>query len=188
MFRSIVSRSRRRYQDDVYDLDLTYIIQNRLIVMSYPAVGTIETTYRNNYETVSQMMKYILQVKQFLDERHKDKYFVFNVSEKQYDKRMFEGRVADFNWQDHHAPPFHLLFELVDQMKQWLERKWYFSFPNIFIPVDPTHIVVIHCMSGKGRAGTAACCLLLFTGFCKSIYQAAQLFSSRRFTDGKGIS
>lgn len=53
MFRNLVSRSRRRYLDEGYNLDLSYIIENRLIVMSFPGSGTIETTYRNDYDTVS---------------------------------------------------------------------------------------------------------------------------------------
>jgi hypothetical protein len=36
MFRSLVSRTRKRYVDDVYDLDLSYICQDRIIVMSFP--------------------------------------------------------------------------------------------------------------------------------------------------------
>jgi hypothetical protein len=48
MFRNLVSRTRRRYVDDDYDLDLSYIIPNRIIVMSFPGLGTIETQYRND--------------------------------------------------------------------------------------------------------------------------------------------
>ena len=50
------------------------------------------------------------------------------------------------------APPFHLLIELVQSMLEWLEA-------------DKENVVVIHCNSGKGRAGTACCCLLLYIGF-----------------------
>ena len=31
-----VSGARRRYKDDKFDLDLTYICKNRIIVCSYP--------------------------------------------------------------------------------------------------------------------------------------------------------
>lgn len=110
-----------------------------------------------------------------MQEKHGDKYFIFNVSEKKYEKSRFDGRVSDYNWQDHHAPPFHLLFNLVEEMKNWLQA-------------DPENVVVIHCNSGKGRAGTATCCLLVYLGFYDTVYEAAKLFSSRRFTDGKGIS
>jgi phosphatidylinositol-3,4,5-trisphosphate 3-phosphatase/dual-specificity protein phosphatase PTEN len=115
MFRTIVSRSRRRYEEDGYNLDLTYITPS-IIAMSFPGTGPIETQYRNDYETVSAPHFFaspiltMMQVRQFLDEKHKDNYFVFNVSEKVYDRHRFGGRVAEYNWQDHHAPPFHLLF------------------------------------------------------------------------------
>ena len=55
----------------------------------------------------------ILQVKRFLDERHPDKYWVFNVSERPYDSSVFDGRVSAHGWADHTAPPFHLLLKLV---------------------------------------------------------------------------
>ena len=72
----------------------------------------------------TNLLNYRLQVKEFLQEKHGDKYFVFNVSEKKYEKSRFDGRVSDYNWQDHHAPPFHLLFNLVEEMKNWLQGKF----------------------------------------------------------------
>lgn len=84
--------------------------------------------------------------------------------------------MGDFNWQDHHAPPFVILFKLVDDMYNWLKK-------------DPENVVVIHCNSGKGRAGTACTCLLLYIGFFKEIIHCAKLFGSRRFEDNQtGVS
>ena len=60
----------------------------------------MEATYRNPAEKVSQ----------FLNERHKGKYKVFNVSERAiYDKAFFDGRVSDYLWPDHHAPLFKFM-------------------------------------------------------------------------------
>ena len=54
---------------------------------------------------------------------------------------------------------------------------------------DPENVVVIHCNSGKGRAGTACTCLLLYIGFFKEIIHCAKLFGSRRFDDNQtGVS
>lgn len=50
------------------------------------------------------------------------------------------------------------------------------------------NVVVIHCNSGKGRAGTACTCLLLYIGAYDNIAECAKLFGARRFTDYKGIS
>ena len=59
----------------------------------------------------------------FLKERHDEKFWVFNCSEKIYDKSKLENRVTDFNWKDHHAPPLHLLCEFVNKMLTWLKCK-----------------------------------------------------------------
>lgn len=146
------------------DIDLTYICKNRIIVMSYPADG-LASNWRNRWQDVAK----------FLNEKHQNRYWIFNVSERNYDKSRFEGRVSNFNWADHHAPPFHLLTELVDEMYKWLKA-------------HPENVVAMHCNSGKGRAGTACTCLLMYTGFFDSIKECAKMFGSRRFLDDKGVS
>ena len=49
----LVSGNRRRYTEDNVSLDLTYIIPNRLIAMSYPSSG-FESLYRNSIDKVSK--------------------------------------------------------------------------------------------------------------------------------------
>ena len=49
--RKLVSGNRRRYTEDNVSLDLTYIIPNRLIAMSYPSSG-FESLYRNSIDKV----------------------------------------------------------------------------------------------------------------------------------------
>lgn len=51
--RKLVSGNRRRFNDDDFSLDLTYIIPNRLIAMSYPASG-FESLYRNSIDSVRE--------------------------------------------------------------------------------------------------------------------------------------
>lgn len=81
--------------------------------MSYPAEG-YKTIWRNKSTLV----------KKFLDEFHQGRYKVFNVSETPYPAERFDGRVSNYNWQDHHAPPFHLLLRLVNEMYNWLKGKF----------------------------------------------------------------
>lgn len=61
-------------------------------------------------------------------------------------------------------------------------------FIYLCIIEDPENVVAIHCNSGKGRAGTACTCFLLYAGFYNNIKDCAKLFGARRFTDGKGVS
>lgn len=58
-----------------------------------------------------------------MQEEHGDKYWVFNCSERTYDKAPFEGRGSDFLWADHHAPTLALLFEMVKAMYDFLMCK-----------------------------------------------------------------
>ena len=83
----MVGGSRRRYTEGGYNIDLSYICKDRIIVMSYPA-DEIRTFWRND----------IREVKRFLDDRHPGKYHVFNVSERPYPLEKFDGRVSDYNW------------------------------------------------------------------------------------------
>ena len=165
MLRTLVTGTRRRYVDKDFDIDLTYICPDRIIVMSYPGSGPLQTQIRNDCK----------DVKRFLDERHGDKYHVYNVSETPYEKERFDGRVTDYNWHDHHAPPFTYLPELTHKMSDWLLK-------------DLENVVVIHCNSGKGRAGLTAICLMVYLGFFDNVLDTARYFSSMRFTDGKCIS
>ena len=48
----LVSGTRRRMIMGEYDIDLSYICSDRVIVMSYPADG-VEKFYRNDYKVVS---------------------------------------------------------------------------------------------------------------------------------------
>ena len=50
--RKLVSGNRRRFVNDGYSLDLTYIVPNRIIAMSYPSSG-FESLYRNSIDNVS---------------------------------------------------------------------------------------------------------------------------------------
>jgi len=50
--KSKVSGTRRRFVEGDYNIDLSYICQDRIIVMSYPATGK-ESMYRNDYKEVS---------------------------------------------------------------------------------------------------------------------------------------
>ena len=101
MVRRIVSGKRVRYVDEQYELDLTYIIDGRIMATSYPSQG-LESFGRNSIDTFAR----------FVHEKHGEKYHIINVSERQiYDaEQYFGGRVTAFLWPDHTAPPLVFLF------------------------------------------------------------------------------
>ncbi len=62
-----VSQNKRRYIDEQFDLDLTYVT-DRVIAMSFPSSGS-EALYRNSIRDVGE----------FLDKKHYGHYRVYNL-------------------------------------------------------------------------------------------------------------
>merc|ERR1712130_729797 len=85
-----VSKTRRRYQKDGFNLDITYITP-RVIAMSVPAIGA-ETIYRNPID----------QVVQFFETKHHGHYRIYNCCpEKKYPYEKFNNQVCEFFMEDH---------------------------------------------------------------------------------------
>ena len=141
LLRSLVSGHRHRVVDEALgcDLDLSYIT-SQLIATSYPATGA-EAFYRNSLEELAR----------FLNARHADKYLVLNLSERAYATAALNSRVLEYGFPDHHAPPVEVAWRCCLTMHSWLRA-------------DATHVVVTHCLAGKGRTGVIICCYLLFSG------------------------
>lgn len=62
-----VSQNKRRYVDEDFNLDLTYVT-DRVIAMSFPASGS-RSFYRNSIQEVGR----------FLDQKHFGHYRVYNL-------------------------------------------------------------------------------------------------------------
>ncbi|EAL62502.1 hypothetical protein DDB_G0289979 [Dictyostelium discoideum AX4] len=162
--RKTISADKNRYENEEYDLDLTYITE-RVIAMSFPADG-VESAYRNSIYDVSKL----------LNTSHKDHYLIYNLSERKYDYSLFNGMVLDWcGFPDHHAPPLGLLFKIVMTIYSWLEK-------------DPMNVVVVHCMAGKGRTGTVISALLQYGGLFEGASDAMRYFAVKRSNNNYGIT
>ena len=124
--RQMVSQNKIRYQEDGYDLDLTYIT-DKIIAMGFPASG-LESVYRNPMG----------QVKKFLEAKHPGgAYKVYNLcaeDKHQYASDAFlpGAQTTEYEFEDHNALPLPLLVDLCNDAQA-------------FLAADDNNVIVIHC-------------------------------------------
>jgi len=160
-----VSKNKRRYKKDGFDLDLTYTLHKKIIAMGFPS-EKMEGLFRNP----------ISEVQRFYETYHKDNYYLYNLcQERDYDHEKFHGRVKNFPFYDHNAPPLNLISECCIDIHNWLNE-------------NPKHMVGVNCKAGKGRTGLIICCYLLLCEECKDTDEALRFYGRRRTRDGKGVT
>jgi len=157
VIRTMVSKDKYRYQQDGFDLDLTYIT-TRIIAMGLPGQG-ISGLWRNELE----------EVERFLISNHVGHYRIFNLSfEDTYNSsKLGDSNICFFGWPDHHPPSLDHLIKIVQAIDMWLHS-------------HSDNVAVIHCKAGRGRTGTVICCYLIHLGMFTIAEDALEFFASRR--------
>ena len=129
--RQLISENKRRFQVDGFDLDLTYILDN-VIAMSFPSKGTT-AMYRFVHNMIDEKSidfaafcrNNIDNVAKFFEEKYSDHenidYMIYNLcSEMDYDHRKFHGNVRRYKVDDHNVPSLEQMFDLTDDVREWL--------------------------------------------------------------------
>lgn len=164
--RNLVSKKKKRYQQDGYDLDLAYITE-KIIAMGYPA-GGYETFYRNPYN----------EVHKFLETKYHHHYRVYNLCkevDRQYDVSLFDNNVGCYPFSDHYAPTLELLLHFCEDIDDWLCK-------------DLKNIAVVHCKAGKGRTGVMICAYLLYSNLYTDAEKCMEYYGEQRTLNKKGIT
>lgn len=162
--RGLVSKKKKRFKEDGYDLDLTYV-GKQIIAMGFPA-EKLAGMYRNPMP----------EVQRFFNDRHGDKYKVYNLcAELEYDHAKFDNRVARYPFLDHTPSQFVLIKPFCEDVHQWLTQ-------------GETYLAAIHCKAGKGRTGYLISCYLVHAELQATAEDALSFYASARTLNRKGVT
>ncbi|GMF13912.1 unnamed protein product [Phytophthora lilii] len=129
---------------DARALELTFMTE-RLVVAGAPALAP--TDKKRNVVNATELA-------QFLDAAHRGRFLLFNLNALQADVAdVLHEQMLEFNWERDgmkaHTPPMDLVFRICYALHAWLA-------------LDPQHVALLHCQTGKTRSGVVAACYLLF--------------------------
>ena len=166
IFKRLVSKKKRRLQNEYYDLDMAYITE-RIIGMGFPATGC-ETFYRNS----------LVDLKTYLDRYHGE-YKIYNLcieKKRIYPKNLWiDKKVGLFPFNDHAPCPIKLILDFCIDL-------------CIYLTANPRGVAAIHCKAGKGRTGVMIVCYLIFSELCQTTDEALAHYASQRTLNNKGVT
>ena len=167
IFKRLVSKQKRRFQDSDFDLDMSYITE-KVIAMGFPSTG-MQTLYRNS---LSDIIK-------FFKTKHNDIVKVYNLcieKDRIYNKNIFpHSKVGLFPATDHNPSPIKLILEFCIDICLYLIK-------------NPKGVAAVHCKAGKGRTGVMICSYLVFSGLCKNCEQAFRYYGRMRTKNNTGVT
>ena len=167
ILKRLVSKQKRRLQDEHFDLDMSYITE-RVIAMGFPSVGC-ETIYRNALPDVLE----------FFHEKHDDQVKIYNLcleKDRIYNKNIFsKSSVGLFPATDHNPCPIKLILEFCIDI-------------CLFLLKNPKAVAAIHCKAGKGRTGVMICSYLVFSNLCETSEKAFRYYGRIRTKNNTGVT
>ncbi|KAM6215042.1 tensin-2 isoform 2-T2 [Rhynchocyon petersi] len=146
-----------------WDLDLTYVTE-RILAAAFPARPD-EQRHRGHLRELAHV----------LQSKHRDKYLLFNLSEKRHDLNRLNPKVQDFGWPELHAPPLDKLCSICKTMETWLSA-------------DPQHVVVLYCKGNKGKLGVIVSAYMHYSKISAGADQALATLTMRKFCEDKVAS
>jgi len=108
----------------------------------------------------------IKEISEGLQAKFNGKYFIWNVSEYQYDKESFNNQVADYTFVGYPCPPFQEIMKICKSILEFLNK-------------DQESVAIIHCQSTKCRSAVVTSCLLSLLKVVNHPMEALTYFCNR---------
>ncbi|CEG36489.1 formin-homology 2 domain-containing protein [Plasmopara halstedii] len=136
---------------DARSLNLTFMTE-RLVVVGAPC--DTPTDKKRNLVNADDLAQY-------LETHHRNHYMFFSLNSlddvddngRQLVADKLHEQLLEFNWERDgmkaHTPPLDLIFRICYALNAWLS-------------LDPLHVALISCQTGKTRCGVVVACYLLF--------------------------
>jgi len=163
--RRAVSKKKKRFQKNGFDLDLAYVTP-RVVAMGFPARDH-EKAYRNSAD----------EFETFVETYHgANRAKLYNLcSERAYPPTAFDGRFSRFPFDDHAPPPLGMFY-------------FFCADVDHFLGGDAENVAFVHCKAGKGRTGVMIAAYLVWSGEHETAKDALEYYARRRTANAKGVT
>ncbi|CAD8067741.1 unnamed protein product [Paramecium sonneborni] len=97
--------------------------------------------------------EYIQQVSQYLNKKYGHHYYIWNLSEHDYERELFQNQVSMHSYIGFACPPLYELLLICKCILEWVQHKG--------------NIAIVHCQQNKGRSA------ILLTIFWTFVFQTS---------------
>ncbi|CAD8142624.1 unnamed protein product [Paramecium pentaurelia] len=107
--------------------------------------------------------EYILQVSQYLNRKYGHHYYIWNLSEHDYTRELFQNQVSMHSYIGFACPPLYELLLICKCILEWIQHEG--------------NIAIVHCQQNKGRSAILLSifwCLVFKTSIEESFYIIAK--------------
>ena len=169
-----ISSSEPEQYIEAEQLGIYYITPN-IIAMGYPSqeslfsgISSIENI-SSKHSSIDKLTKFVSdslanKISKYLNKYHKNKYMIWNLSEKSYDTEIFNDQVIEFKFPGYPSPPLQQLFELLSSIDNWLSIN-NDNNNNNNNNDNNDNIAIIHCQTGRGRTVTVISAYLAWSKY-----------------------
>ena len=106
-------------------------------------------------------------IRDFIQEKHGNHFYIFNVHEQSYDSKIFNDKAIFMPFPDHCSPRISYFEKASKAISKVLEN-------------DPQCTIFAHCKAGRGRSGTVVCAYQIYSRNVSSVNEAISTVNEKR--------